>query len=65
MRLNLCRVIADGRCGVGVVGRCRGPSVRGSGACLRVSGRPLERVGVEGETPVHENVLGVSDGVPE
>jgi hypothetical protein len=64
MRLNLYRVIACGRCGMGVVGRCRGTSAWVLGACWCVSGRPLERVGVEGETPVRENMLGVSDGVP-
>ena len=31
--------------------------------CGCVSGRPLERVGVEGETPVRENMIVVSDGV--
>jgi hypothetical protein len=29
-----------------------------------VSGRPLERVGVEGETPVRENTFVVSDDCP-
>ena len=51
-------VIAGRRCVVGVVGP--------SGQCCRtggelensvVSGRPLEGVAVEGESPVHENVL--------
>ena len=50
---------------MGVVGLCRRTSARVLGACLRVSRRPLERAGVEGETPVGENAFGVSDVVPE
>ena len=58
MRLNRLHVIAGRRCVVGVVGRlnifCRG--YRKSENSV-VSGRPLEGVAVEGESPVHENVL--------
>ena len=58
MRLNRLHVIAGRRCVVGVVGRlntfCRG--YRKSESSV-VSGRPLEGVAVEGESPVHENVL--------
>ena len=57
MRLNLYRVQAGGRCGVGVVGHCRGSSAGVPNVVWCVSGRPLERVGVEGETPVRENAL--------
>ena len=58
MRLNRLHVIAGRRCVVGVVGRlsafCRGCR-ESENQC--VSGRPLEGVAVEGESPVHENVL--------
>ena len=56
MRLNRLHVIAGRRCVVGVVGRlsclCRGG---GKSENSVVSGRPLEGVAVEGESPVHEN----------
>jgi len=42
---------------MGVVGRCRGSSAGGSGVAWCVSGRPLERVGVEGETPYVKRVV--------
>ena len=49
-------MIAGRRCVVGVVGRlsflCRGD---GKSENSVVSGRPLEGVAVEGESPVHEN----------
>ena len=54
-RLNLYRVQACGRCGMGVVGRRREPPAWGSNIMFGVSGRPLGWAGVEGETPVHEN----------
>ena len=58
MRLNRLHVIAGRRCVVGVVGRlsrfCR---TGGKSESSVVSGRPLEGVAVEGESPVHENVL--------
>ena len=51
-------MIAGRRCVVGVVGRlsrfCR---TGGKSENSVVSGRPLEGVAVEGESPVHENVL--------
>jgi hypothetical protein len=42
---------------MGVVGHCRGSSAGVPNVVWCVSGRPLERVGVEGETPVRENAL--------
>jgi hypothetical protein len=39
------------------------PRFRGS--CCGVSGRPLERVGVVGDTPVRESTAGGLGGVPE
>ena len=58
MRLNRLHVIAGRRCVVGVVGRlsclCRDG---GKSESSVVSGRPLEGVAVEGESPVHENAL--------
>ena len=58
MRLNRLHVIAGRRCVVGVVGRlsCLCRDDRKSENSV-VSGRPLEGVAVEGESPVHENVL--------
>jgi hypothetical protein len=59
----LCQ--AGRRCSVGVVGCDR----RWAAACLMVvcgvSGRPLERVAVVGESPVRENVAHVMDCIPE
>lgn len=56
---------AGRRCDVGVVG-CRR---RWTAVCLtawcRVSGRPLERVAVVGESPVRENPTRVVDDAPE
>ena len=65
MWLNLCRVIAGGRCGVGVVGRDRVETTVSAMLCCGVSGRFLERVAVVGESPVRENAGGVVDVVPE
>jgi len=59
----LCQ--AGRRCSVGVVGRDR----RWAAACLMVvcgvSGRPLERVAVVGESPVRENIAHAMERVPE
>ena len=56
---------AGRRCDVGVVG-CRR---RWTAVCLtawcRVSGRPLERVAVVGESPVRESSVRVVDDAPE
>lgn len=57
MRLNLYRVQACGRCGMGVVGCCRRVPAWTLNTDRRVSGRPLGRVAVEGESPVRENVM--------
>ena len=66
MRLNRLHVIAGRRCVVGVVGRlsclCRGGRKSENSV---VSGRPLEGVAVEGESPVHENSTRVMVGMPE
>ena len=55
-RLNRIRVIPGRGCVSGVVGpfsrRCRAGRESKS---VVVSGRPQERVGTEGDTPVHEN----------
>jgi hypothetical protein len=56
MWLNLFRVIAGGRCGVGVVGRDRVGSTDSAMLVRGVSGRFLERVAVVGESPVRENI---------
>ena len=65
MRLNRLHVIAGRRCVVGVVGRlnllCRGGRKSENSV---VSGRPLEGVAVEGESPVHENHPSPWDGIP-
>jgi hypothetical protein len=55
MWLNLSRVIAGGRCGVGVVGRDRVEAAVSAMFRCGVSGRFLERVAVVGESPVREN----------
>jgi hypothetical protein len=65
MWLNLCRVIAGGRCGVGVVGRDRAGTTVPAMLCCGVSGRLLERVAVVGESPVRENIMHGVDRVPE
>jgi hypothetical protein len=57
MWLNLSRVIAGGRCGVGVVGRDRVETTVSAMLCCGVSGRFLERVAVVGESPVRENIM--------
>ena len=58
MRLNRARVIPGRGCACGVVGTtclvCQ-PDDKSENSV--VSGRPLEGVAVEGESPVHENVL--------
>ena len=57
MRLNRARVIPGRGCVFGVVGPfgqfCR---TGGELESVVVSGRPQERAGVEGDTPVRENV---------
>ena len=66
MRLNRLHVIAGRRCVVGVVGRSQLPLPRSAGSqktCV-VSGRPLEGVAVEGESPVHENVHSLLSCIP-
>ena len=65
MRLNLGRVIAGRRCGLGVVGFRRVGSAEPATVCCGVSGRFLERVAVVGESPVRENITHVMDVVPE
>ena len=59
----LCQ--AGRRCSVGVVGRDR----RWAAACLMVvcgvSGRPLERVTVVGESPVRESAARIVGCTPE
>ena len=65
MWLNLCRVIAGGRCGVGVVGRDRVGTTVSAMLCHGVSGRFLERVAVVGESPVRESTVHGMDRVPE
>lgn len=59
MRLNLHRVQAGGRCGVGVVGYRRRVSAEALNGVRGVSGRLLGWAGVVGETPVHENIANV------
>jgi hypothetical protein len=65
MRLNLGRVIAGRRCGLGVVGFRRMNTAVFVMVCCGVSGRFLERVAVVGESPVRENIMHVVDVVPE
>jgi hypothetical protein len=65
MRLNLGRVIAGGRCGWGVVGCGRVGSAGPAKSCCGVSGRPLERVAVVGDSPVRENIISGLDCIPE
>ena len=65
MWLNLSRVIAGGRCGVGVVGRDRVEATVSAMLRCGVSGRFLERVAGVGESPVRENAARVMDVVPE
>ena len=63
MRLNLGRVIAGRRCGLGVVGFRRAGSAELAMVCCDVSGRFLERVAVVGESPVRENIMHGMDRV--
>jgi hypothetical protein len=46
-------------CGVGVVGCVRGGAAASPKGVCGVSGRSLERAGVEGDTPVRENSVRV------
>ena len=65
MWLNHGRVKAGRRCGCGVVGRCRVDSAEFAVRSAGVSGRPLERVAVVGESPVRENIGSGLGLVPE
>ena len=56
---------AGRRCDVGVVGFRRMDSAESVTAWCCVSGRPLERVAVVGESPVRENMACVVDVAPE
>jgi hypothetical protein len=57
MWLNLGRVIAGGRCDWGVVGCGRVGSAGPAKLVCGVSGKPLERVAVVGESPVRESAM--------
>jgi hypothetical protein len=59
----LCQ--AGRRCSVGVVGHGRVDSAGSAKSFHGVSGRPLERVAVVGESPVRENVMVGLDCAPE
>jgi hypothetical protein len=59
----LCQ--AGRRCSVGVVGFDRTDSAGFVMGCRGVSGRPLERVAVVGDSPVRENVTIFMGLVPE
>ena len=60
---ELCQ--AGRRCSVGVVGCDRMGSAESVMVVCGVSGRPLERVAVVGESPVRENITGGVDRIPE
>ena len=59
----LCQ--AGRRCSVGVVGRDRMDSAESVMVVCGVSGKPLERVAVVGESPVRESTVHAVDCVPE
>ena len=59
----LCQ--AGRRCSVGVVGCDRMGSAESVMVVCGVSGRPLERVAVVGESPVRESAAGGLDCAPE
>ena len=59
----LCQ--AGRRCSVGVVGCGRSDSAESGKSWRSVSGRPLERVAVVGDSPVRENSARGLDCIPE
>jgi hypothetical protein len=65
MWLNLGRVIAGRRCDWGVVGLDRVDPAGSAKSGHGVSGKPLERVAVVGESPVRESAVSGLGFVPE
>jgi hypothetical protein len=65
MWLNLGRGKAGGRCDRGVVGLDRTDSAGFVMLVCGVSGKPLERVAVVGESPVRESTVHGMGLVPE